>query len=127
MEGSPSPGVITHPGITVLGHSPVTVSLIRRKIATYARAPHHTILRISEPLSVRSKVIIEGHVVIIIAIVPIIIIIIVLVTLVIAVVVPVVIVIISVVIIVVIIIVFVILGACFSTGCDQSRHSQGSA
>lgn len=68
VEGCPAPGIIRHPHITVIRHSPIAIGIIRPEARAHIGRPDISVLGIIEPLSVRRKIIIKFLVIAIIAI-----------------------------------------------------------
>ena len=59
VEWRPAPTIVRDPGVTILGIGPVSIGVIRPKIAPGVGYPYVTILRIVDPLTVRRQVVIK--------------------------------------------------------------------
>jgi hypothetical protein len=59
MKGSPAPGVVRYPCVSVVGHRPVTVGGVRVEIVPYIGNPDMAVIAVVDPSSVRSQFIVE--------------------------------------------------------------------
>lgn len=60
MKRSPTPGVIRYPGVTVIGHHPVSVGGVRVEVASGVGNPYTAIAAVVDPPSVRPQFIVEN-------------------------------------------------------------------
>ena len=59
MKGRPTPGEVRYPGISIIGHCPVTVGCIRMKVSTHIGYPDAPIVVVVDPSAMRAQFIIE--------------------------------------------------------------------
>lgn len=60
MERPPTPRKIRHPGVSIIGHHPISVSCIGMEIASYSRYPDIAVTTVSNPSAMRTQSIVEN-------------------------------------------------------------------
>lgn len=60
MERCPSPGEVRYPGVSIIGHHPISIGCIRMKLSPNVGNPDAAVMTVVDPSSVRSQFVIEN-------------------------------------------------------------------